>query len=162
MKQDENESIIQFTKRFNNEKDIMETQHGKLRMEKYLATIDGYSTMTVDQKKDTANEQYNKLMAFAYLKGLDQKRCQCGKLVEDLGNQYALGEDKFPPTIAKATDTVASYKNKGNNPSQQRGNGQNNNRNNGNNNGNKSNNNGDSQGQSFGQTGNWNFNNNNN
>ena len=160
MKQDENESIIQFTKRFNNAKDIMETQHGKLRMEKYLATIDGYSTMTVDQKKDTANEQYNKLMAFAYLKGLDHKRC--GKLVEDLGNQYALGDDKFPPTIAKATETVVTYKNKVNNPSQQCGNGRNNNRNNGNNGNNNGNNNGDSQGQSFGQSGIHNNNNNNN
>ena len=157
MKQEENESITQFTKRFNNSKDIMETQHGKLRLEKYLATLDGFSYMTVEEKKALAELQYDRLMAFAYLKALDQKKC--GKLVEDLGNQYALGDDKFPATIAKATETVVSYKNRVNNPSQQRGNGRNNNRNNDNNGNNNGNNN---QGQSFGQAGNQNGNNNNN
>ena len=46
IKQEENESIAQFTKRFNNAKDIMETQHGKLKMEKYLKTLDGYEIGT--------------------------------------------------------------------------------------------------------------------
>ena len=160
MKQEEQESIAQYTKRFNNCKDIMETQHGKLKMEKYVSRLPGYAFMSTIQQENAADEQYNKLMAFAYLKSLDQKRC--GKLVEDLSNQYALGDEKFPTTIAKATETVVSYKNKVNNPGQARGNGRGNGNRNGPNNGTGNNNNGNENGNSsFGQTGNTNNRNNN-
>ena len=67
-----------------------------------------------------ANEQYNKLLAFAYLKGLDSKKC--GKLIEDLGNNYALGDNKFPKSISSATDTIINYKNNVNNPNNKRNN----------------------------------------
>ena len=141
IKQEENERLTDFTKRFNNAKDIMETQHGKLNMEKYLITIPNYENKTESEKMIIANEQYNKLLAFAYLKGLDSKKC--GKLIEDLGNNYALGDNKFPKSISSATDTVINYKNNVNNPNNKRNN----------NNNNRNNNKDKSENVSFGQAG---------
>ena len=39
-----------------------------------------------------------------------------GKLVEDLANQFALGEDKHPEDITNATNMVVNYKNYVNDP----------------------------------------------
>ena len=63
------------------------------------------------------------------MKAVDQKKS--GKLVEDLGNQFALGNDQFPTTVVRATEAVVAYQNRINA----------NNNNSGNNNRNRNNNN---------------------
>ena len=88
MKQKEDESLSSFTKRFVNAKDVMETQSGKFKLESYMKTIQAYSTMSADNKKKKTDEEYDKFIALAYMKALDQKKC--GKMMEDLSNQYAL------------------------------------------------------------------------
>ena len=111
MKQEDNEPLIEFTKRFNNAMDIMETQHGPLAMNAYLRTREDYQSATDQAAKDAVlNSEYNKLKAFMYLKALDTKKS--GKLVEDLGNQFALGNNQFPTSVTKATETVMAYRNR--------------------------------------------------
>ena len=118
MKQEDNETLTEFTKRFNNAMDIMETQHGTLAMKAYLETREDYKNATDPAAKDAiVNSEYNKLKAFMYLKALDTKKS--GKLVEDLGNQFALGNNQFPTSVTKATETVMAYRNRVNATSQQ-------------------------------------------
>ena len=142
MKQDDNEGLTEFTKRFNNAVDIMETQNGMQPLLDYLKTRDDFKAATTDAEKTAIHlTQYNRLKAFAYLKALDVKKSS--KLVEDLNNQFALGNDQFPNTVAKATETVVAYRNRVNNQQTNR------NRNNNNNNNNRNN---ENQNVSFGQS----------
>ncbi len=108
IKQKEDESLAEFTKRFNNVKDVMETKHGQLWMQAYLSSIPGFNGLDDAGKHVEAKEEYDKLMALSYLKALDAKKC--GKLLEDLNSMYALDINKFPKDIADATNTVINYK----------------------------------------------------
>ena len=111
MKQEDNEGLNEFTKRFNNAVDIMETQHGKLALLEYLKTRDDFKNAQTGEDKNVIHQkQYQRFVAFAYLKSLNVSKS--GKLVEDLGNQYALGTDQFPVTVTKATEAVVAYKNR--------------------------------------------------
>ena len=125
MKQEENENLTEFTKRFNNTFDIMETQHGVLSLSAYLANRSDYKAATTStDKKAIHKREYDGFKAFVYLKAVDQRKS--GKLVEDLGNQFALGNDQFPKTVVKATEAVVAYRNRvnasGNNNGNQGGN----------------------------------------
>ena len=51
IKQDDKEYLEAFTKRFNNYKDIMETQHGNLTLSKYIKTLPGYDSSKIEKVK---------------------------------------------------------------------------------------------------------------
>ena len=51
IKQDEKESFAEFTKCFNNSKNMMETQHGNLILSKYIKTLPEYDESKLDQVK---------------------------------------------------------------------------------------------------------------
>jgi len=97
-KQENGETLPDFTKRFNTVVDLFETLHGPLAMTAYMRTRDDYANVT-DQAEQTKilKEQYERLLAYIYLRALNTKGS--GKLVEDLGNQFALGQNNFPASI---------------------------------------------------------------
>ena len=59
-------------------------------------------------------EKYNKLMVYTYIICYDKRRC--GKLVEDLSNDYVLGYNKYPNDVINAQNMVINYNNNINNP----------------------------------------------
>ena len=60
MKQEEHESITEFTKRFNNAMNIMETQHGEFSLSAYLKTRSDYqAAITSPAKSVIHKEQYD-------------------------------------------------------------------------------------------------------
>ena len=157
MKQEDNEGLTEYTKRFNNAIDIMETQHGMFSMTAYLKTRTDFQLAEAagdaELKKTIHKQQYDRLKAFVYLRSLDGKKS--GKLVEDLNNQYALGNNQFPATVTKATETVLAYRNRVNQQQNSRNRGgfspNVNNRNNNNNNNRNNNDTAPQQNVSFGQ-----------
>ena len=60
-------------------------------------------------------QEHDKLMAFTFLLGAD--RNQSGKLVEDLNNNYAIGDNKYPKDLTMAINMVANHRNQINNSS---------------------------------------------
>ena len=87
----------------------METQHGELSLSAYLANRSDYKAALNANKTKIHKDHYDRFKAFVYLKAVDQKKV--GKLVLDLGNQFALGTDQFPKTVVKATEAVIAYRN---------------------------------------------------
>ena len=63
-------------------------------------------------------ENHDKLMAFAFLIRADQN--QSGKLVEDLANNFTMGENKYLRDITNAINMVSNHQNKVNNPNSKR------------------------------------------
>ncbi len=130
IKQDEKESLSAYIKRFKNAQDIMETQHGKLELLSYITKLDEYNENRHDELADTA---YNKLMAYIFIAGTDPKKS--GNLLKELSNDFALGSDKYPKTVATAASAVANYRpEKNNNMNTRNRNPRNNNNNNNTNN----------------------------
>ena len=114
IEQQEKETLATYTKRFKNATDIMETQHGKLNMSKYIKTLEDYDEDDNDICQQQSEEAYDRFIAFAFIKGADPNRS--GKLDEDLSNQFALGQDMYPTDLANATKMIINYQNKVNNP----------------------------------------------
>ena len=134
IKQEENENITDFTRRFKNAVEVMEQIHGPFYMMTYMESLSEYQAVPASDtnaKAELHTQHYNKYLAYIYLRALDTKKT--GKLVEDLANQFALGDNKFPSSISKATEMVIAYRNRVGNNNNNNSN-RNNNRNNNNNN----------------------------
>ena len=133
-----NQGINEYKESFDNAVNVIESQGGKLHLQGYIEQLPDYSKADAITKLRMKTEAYNKLLAFAFMMGADQTKC--GKLVEDLNNKFALGEDKFPEDVKKAVSMIIKYKNRGNNPNvgkpKNNGNNNNNNKNDVNNNNN--------------------------
>ena len=114
IKQDEKESAADFVKRFRNARDIMEAQHGKLSMKKYIQTHQNYDENNEALCKQMSEEAYEKFVAYTYILAASQNKA--GKLEEDLANNYALGNDTYPDHLSEAINAVINYKNYVNNP----------------------------------------------
>ncbi len=126
IKQEEKESLTAYLKRFNIAKDVMEAQHGKLDLTHYVTQMEGYNE---DQHDLFENRAYEELMAYTFIRGVDQKRS--GGILKELSNDFALGADKYPKTIAAAASAITNYKpEKSNNPNPRNPRNNNNNNNN--------------------------------
>ena len=110
IKQDEKEGLAAYTKRFKNAQDIMEAQHGKLTLEQYVKKMPDYD---VEENEEYTEKAYKSLMAYTFIMGADPKKS--GKLAEDLANNFALGDDKYPKDLSSATDALVNYRNSGGN-----------------------------------------------
>ena len=108
MKQEQYESLVDFSKRYKNAKDIMETRFGKLDMSHSLKHDADYAAADTDTKKDLAEKAYNRLIAYEFIMG-----CSVDKAVQlkkELQNDYAKGDDKYPTDLEKAVEMVANYR----------------------------------------------------
>ena len=103
-----------FTKCFKNDKGIMETQHGKLTLSKYIKTLTEYDALKLEKVKLDSEEAYKKFIACTFMQGTGQSRMV--KLGEDLSNQFALGVKSYPRNLENATTMILNYKNYVNNP----------------------------------------------
>ena len=94
IKQEEKESLADFTKRFRNLKDIMEAQAGKFQLREYITTLDKYDESDTDKINEQLDEAYDRFIAYTYIQAVNQNKA--GKLDKDLANQFPLKDDKYP------------------------------------------------------------------
>ena len=83
MKQNENENLTEFTKRFNNTFDIIETQHGELSLSAYLANRSDYKAATTKAAKTAIHkDHYNKIQSICLSEGSGSEKVwkTCGRL----------------------------------------------------------------------------------
>jgi hypothetical protein len=85
-KQDERESIVNYTKRFRNAVEIMEAQQGKLALTEYVKKMNGYDANSHSTFATTAYESF---IAMCYVDGTNR----AAVLNKDLSNAYAMGRD---------------------------------------------------------------------
>ena len=72
IKQEEKESLADFTKRFRNSKDIMEAQAGKMYLLKYIKTLDKYDESDTNKCSKQLDEAYNRFVAYTYIQAVNQ------------------------------------------------------------------------------------------
>ena len=115
LKQIEDESLVDYTRRFKSAKKIMETQiGGKLELPK-LAKLDpkwmeisNPANWTVANHADCKTRAYKRFTTFLYLENAD--RTKYGTLLSGLATQYSLGQDQYPQTVEKATNMLSNHK----------------------------------------------------
>ena len=93
----------------------MKAQSGPIIMKEHMMRLPEFQQADADRQNEMMLEEHDKLMAFTFLLGAD--RNQSGKLVKDLNNNYAMGENKYPRDLTMAVNMVANHRNQINNPS---------------------------------------------
>jgi hypothetical protein len=114
LKQGEDESLIDYTRRFKSARDVLVAQlGGPIELAKFIMqqqvkeedeTEANPTIITLQEKKD-AFEQF---MAYLYLENSDQLKY--GSLVNGLSSQFSLGQALYPKTIMDANNALSTHR----------------------------------------------------
>ena len=115
LKQIEDESLVDYTRRFKSAKKIMETQiGGELELPK-LAKIDPRwmevndpGEWVISNEAECRARAYKRFTTFLYLENAD--RTKYGTLLSGLATQYSLGQNQYPQTVEEATNVLSNHK----------------------------------------------------
>ena len=108
-KQQENEFLLDFVKRFKQLRDLTKSQLGTKLLDEYVEKQQEFKDESNSDKKDEMKKnEYEKWMAYMLMRGTDQNRY--GSLMKGLSQQYSLGNDQYPKTITAATDVLSNHK----------------------------------------------------
>ena len=115
LKQTDDESLVDYTRRFKAAKKIMELQiGGELELPK-LAKIDPKwmeisdpADLTEDNRAERKTRAYNKFTTFLYLENADGTKYET--LLSGLATQYSLGTNQYPQTLEEATKVLSNHK----------------------------------------------------
>jgi hypothetical protein len=106
LKQQEDETLIDYTGRFKSAKDILIAQiGGPIKLTKFVPTMASYDASQAEKFEKLAFEQ---LMTFIYLENAD--RSKYGSLITGLSSQFSLGMDQYPKTIVNANSILSNHR----------------------------------------------------
>jgi hypothetical protein len=108
-KQAENESLLDYLKRFKQLRDVAGSYMGKEVLNKFCEYQADYKDLKTNETKSKYKEEaFGAWMAYLLIRGSDQSKY--GSLTKNLTSQYSLGNDQFPKTIATATDVLSNHR----------------------------------------------------
>ena len=108
VQQEENESLVECTERFKQCRDIFESTMGPNMLDEFMSHTQAYQDEADNAKKALiVKNGFKQWSTFVYLKHADQRKY--GKLLSNLKEQYALGNDQYPKTLDKGTDALNNH-----------------------------------------------------
>jgi len=122
IKQKEDESLIDFLRRFKNTKDVflshigkdftlpnVARQHKDYPPENELTSTTSTVRQTAQDKvKEINKEILERFIAFRYLKAVDQTKY--GSVLSGLNTQFSLGNNQYPKTLTDAHNVISSHR----------------------------------------------------
>jgi hypothetical protein len=108
-KQNNGESLQDYTKRFKNYRDVMESQlGGPLILTKMMESIPGYNVNDPDKVEECQGKAYKQFLAYVYLHNSDHTKY--GTLISTLSTQHSLGNDQYPKNITETNAVLSNHK----------------------------------------------------
>jgi len=113
VKQQQDEDLLDYVKRFKQLRDIVLTQLGDEFLKKFVENSEEYrniqpSSTSQADKDALLKEAVPKWMAYLLLKGSDPLKY--GTLLRGFTSQFSLGNDQYPKTMRDATDALSQHK----------------------------------------------------
>ena len=109
LKQKENESLQDYTKRFKTAQDVMVSHlGGPIYLLKYMEQMPGYDANDDDKVQACSDAAFKRFMAFTYLHNADQAKY--GSLLKGLRTQMSLGQNQYPKTITEANNVLSNHR----------------------------------------------------
>src|SRR5210317_2487808 len=109
IKQQENEQLLDYVKRFKQTRDVTKSQIGTRLLDTFIEYQEDYINETDDDEKKTMKiDAYEKWMAYLLTKGSNPVKY--GTLHKNLISQFSLGNDQYPKTITAATDVLSNHR----------------------------------------------------
>ena len=109
IKQHENESLLDYSTRFKEARDVAKAHLGTHPLDHFVENIPAYHALTDDSaKKEAKDTAYEMWMSYLFVKNSDQAKY--GKLVTGFATQLSLGVVQYPKTVKKAIEVLNKYK----------------------------------------------------
>ena len=109
IRQQENEGLLDYVKRFKQQRDILKSQIGSEFLYKFVENTPEYRALTTDDEKTQMKEEANsKFYAYLLLKCSDQARY--GSVMNGLVSQFSMGNNQYPATVTAATDILSNHR----------------------------------------------------
>jgi hypothetical protein len=109
IKQMDTESLLDYVKRFKQQRDVAKSQIGKHILDKFVEQSEEYrNTTDAQEQTDMKSEAFEKWMAYLLMKGSDYTKY--GSLIKGFVSQFSLGNDQYSKTITTAIDVLSNHK----------------------------------------------------
>jgi hypothetical protein len=110
IKQKENESLIDYTKRFKTSRDVFQSHlGGPLIMTKYVQSQSTYDPNNPSNNQQLETDAFKQLMAYLYLENADQD-IKYGSILAGLNTQKTLKNDQYPKTVTDANNLLSCHR----------------------------------------------------
>ena len=109
LKQQENEPLLDYVKRFKEAKDVFRAHCGTRVLDFFVETTREYREEEDDEyKEEIKHEAFGSWTAYMMIKNADQAKY--GGLINQMATQYAMGLNQFPSELQRAVDILSTYK----------------------------------------------------
>ena len=109
IRQKEDEPLLEYVKRFKQQRDIVKSQLGTDLLDKFTETLESYKdATTATDKAEIKAQAFEKWLAYLLIRGSDPSKY--GSLLRGFVSQYSLGNDQYPTTLETATDVLANHR----------------------------------------------------
>jgi hypothetical protein len=108
IRQNEHESLLDYTKRFETARDVMKSHlGGPIILTKFVKNIKGYDKATTDDIPKFQEHAFNRFLAYTYLYNAD--KAKYSTLLTGLQTQTSLKNEQYPKTITKAANVLSNH-----------------------------------------------------
>ena len=105
----EQESLVDYTKRFKNARDLMVSQvGGPLILTRFVVSMPEVNQNISKDYQRFQEIAFEQFMAYTYLENSDQNKY--GTLMNNLKQQHSLQNDQYPKTLNHATNILSNHK----------------------------------------------------
>ena len=109
MKQHQDESLVDYIKRFKQNRDIVKSHLGTDFLDNFMSQTTEYKEQkTSKSKEELKNGAFGALNSYLILRNCD--RDKYGSVIQGMESQYSMGHDQFPRQVTLATDILANHK----------------------------------------------------
>jgi hypothetical protein len=109
MKQKDNESLQDYTKRFKLAKKVLESHlGGPINLTKYITTMKEFVSETELNYQNLSNMAFEQYCAYLYLEQSDKKKY--GSIMNGFSTQYSLNNDQYPKSLIEAVNVLSNHK----------------------------------------------------
>jgi hypothetical protein len=107
-KQHENEPLLDYVKRFKQQRDIIKTTIGTDVLNDFVEHTEEYRNETVQEKKDELKEQaFERWCAYILIRNSNMSKY--GSALASLASQFSLNNDQYPRTMTMASDFLNAH-----------------------------------------------------
>jgi Reverse transcriptase (RNA-dependent DNA polymerase) len=109
LKQKENETLQEYTKRFKTSRDVLESHiGGPIELTKFMKNMKDYDKSDNEKVEKCRKQAFQQFLAFTYLDNSD--KAKYGSLFTGLQTQQSLGNNQYPRTITEANNVLSSHR----------------------------------------------------
>ena len=109
-RQQENEFLLDYVKRFKQLRDVVKTQIGTGVLDQYAERTESYKNAKNDdnERKEVKKNEWDKFTVYLLMRSVDQN--QYGTLLKNLSQQYSLSNNQYPKMIVVAMDVLSNHR----------------------------------------------------